>query len=517
VIRVGVDFGTTNSVVAVSDETGCRVVRHRHAAPGGPEVVEPIFPSLLALDDSSGELVYGLEAEALARRATSCVRRSIKRELFGYFEGKTFDVAGQPLDLRDALTGLLGALQCSVLDSLDLRGDEELSVVATVPANANGAQRWITRKALVDAGWARHVRLIDEPTAAALELVGRTLRRRRGQPPEPTTILIYDLGGGTFDASLVRVEGETVEVLANGGVWKLGGDDFDEELAKLSAEALGLDLDALPPLQRRNVLAECRRAKESLSTYPRLPRSLMVSLRDLGVAVDGARGADARIPVEAYAERLRPYLAAALEVVDEVLEAASRTPDRVYLVGGSTLLPFVAESLSARFANVVRGSHPFESVAVGAALSHDLAPGRLTHRLARHFGVLRLGGDDQRYEYLDVLYPRGTKLPVPGQVTLVRRGPYRPFYDVGVLRYLECATVTAEGRPGRNPRDWQVVRFPYDASLPAGDRLDGRPVSRRDDLDTRVTEEYVLDSDGIISVRVHRQPDGHTELHEVCG
>jgi molecular chaperone DnaK (HSP70) len=515
VLRVGIDFGTTNSLVAVSDEMGCEVVQHRLAAPGGPEVVEPIFPSLLALGDD-GELVHGLEAESLARRAAAGVRRSIKRELFGYFEGKSIDVAGRAVDLREALTGLLAALRRSVLDSLDLGETDELSVVATVPANANGAQRWITRQALIDAGWARHLRLIDEPTAAALEFVGRALRRRRGAPPEPTTILIYDLGGGTFDASLVRVEGETVEVLANGGVWKLGGDDFDQELAELVAAALGIDLESLSPLQHRNVLAECRRAKESLSTYPRPPRSLLVSLRDLGVG-GGGGAADVRIPIEAYEARLRPYLASALEVVDEVLEAAVRPPDRVYLVGGSTLLPFVAESLAPRFPNVVRGSRPFEAVAVGAALSHDLAPGRLTHRLARHFGVLRLGGDDQRWEYLDVLFPRGTKLPVPGQVTLVTRGPYRPFFDVGVLRYLECASVTPDGRPGRNPRDWQVIRFPYDPSLPAGARLDAGPPSRRDDLETRVTEEYVLDSDGIISVRIRREPDGHAERHEVCG
>lgn len=509
-IRVGIDFGTTNSVVAVSDQMGCEVVQHRLAAPGGPEVVEPIFPSVLALGED-GELVHGLAAESLARRAAAGVRRSIKRELFGYYEGKPIDVAGRRVDLREALTGLLAALRRSVLDSLDLGDSDELSAVATVPANANGAQRWVTRQALIDAGWARHLRLIDEPTAAALEFVGRALRRRRGAPPEPTTILIYDLGGGTFDASLVRVEGETVEVLSNGGVWKLGGDDFDQELAELAAAALGLDLASLSPLQHRNVLAECRRAKESLSTYPRPPRSLLVSLRDLGV------GADARIPVEAYAARLRPYLATALEVVDEVFEAAARPPDRVCLVGGSTLLPFVAESLAPRFPNVVRGSRPFEAVAVGAALSHELAPGRLTHRLARHFGVLRLGGDDQRWEYLDVLFPRGTKLPVPGQVTLVTRGPYRPFFDVGVLRYLECASVTADGRPGRNPRDWQIIRFPYDPSLPAGSRLDGRPPVRRDDLDVDIVEEYVLDSDGIISVRIRREPDGHAERHEVCG
>lgn len=522
-LHVGIDFGTTNSVVAASDRTGCQVVHHRLTSSGGSEVVEPVFPSLVAFDGS--RLLYGLDAEALGRRGSAPVRRSIKRDLFGYHESKSVEIADQSFDLREVLTGLLTALRSSVFDAFELDGNDvhqagtgEMAVVATVPANANGAQRWITRQAMMDAGWCNHLRLIDEPTAAALEYVGRAVRRRRGQPPEPTTILVYDLGGGTFDASLVHLEGDRVEVLSNGGEWKLGGDDFDGELAALVGETIGLDLSSLTPLQHRNLLAECRRAKESLSSYPRSPRfpsSLLISLGDLGIA--GSEGSDARVDVEAFSERLRPYLARSLEVVDEVLEGVSKPPDRIYLVGGSTLLPLVAETLSERFENVVRGNRPFESVAIGAALSHGLAPGRLTHRLARHFGVLRVGGKDQSLEYIDVLFPRGTKLPEPGKVTTVRRGPYRPFYDIGVLQYLECSTVTSAGLPGRNRRDWRVIRFPYDAGTIGGRRLEEATAIRRDDLKTLIIEEYVLDSDGIISVRFNRGPDGYSERHEVCG
>lgn len=513
-IHLGVDFGTTNSVVAVHDSTGCQVVQHRLEGADGTSVVEPVFPSVVALARGRGTPVYGLAAEALARRGSAAVLRSIKRELAGYYEGKELELAGRALPLRQTLTGLLASLRRSALESFELPEDEAVEVVATVPANANGAQRWITRQALLDAGFGPRLRLLDEPTAAALDFVGRALRRRRGQPREPSTVLVYDLGGGTFDASLVRVGDEAVEVVANGGIWQLGGDDIDAELEALVVEALALDLAALAPLQRRNLRAECRRAKESLSSYPREPRELSVSLTELGIA--GRRGSEARIPVAVFNDRIRPRLEATLEVVGEVLEGQGR-PDRVYLVGGSTLLPLVGRTLSARFPAVVRGNRPFESVAVGAALSHRLAPGRLTRRLARHFGVLRLGGHDQGWEYMDVLFRRGSKLPPPGEVSVIERGPYRPYYDVGVLRYLECAALTRDGRPGRNRRDWQTIRFPYDPSLPPGGALDARIPTRLEGLAGEVTEAYILDSDGVISVRITREPGGYTELHEVCG
>ena len=513
-IHLGVDFGTTNSVVAACDTTGCQVLHHSLEGPDGSSVVEPVFPSVIAVPRRNSEPVFGLAAEALARRGSTGVVRSIKRELFSYFEGKEIEVGSRTLLLRETLTDLLRALRASLLESLEIEDDEPTSVVATVPANANGAQRWITRKALLDAGFGPRLRLLDEPTAAALDFVGRALRRRRGRPVEPTTILVYDLGGGTFDASLVRIDGDAVEVVSNGGIWRLGGDDFDTELETLVVEMLRIDPDRLSPLQRRNLRAECRRAKESLSAYPREPKMLPVSLSDLGIA--GRRGSEARVELEAYNSRLRPMLQKSLEVVEEVLEGQGR-PDRVYLVGGSTLLPVVSQMLTSRFPAVVRGNRPFESVAVGAAMCHELAPSKLTRRLARHFGVLRLGGDDQGWEYIDVLFRRGTKLPEPGETVVIERGPYNPSYNIGVLQYLECASLTTDGRPGRNRRDWQTIRVAYDLELPRGTSLDEVSVERSEGLESWVTEEYVLDSDGVVSVRVHRYPDEHTELHEVCG
>lgn len=514
-LRLGVDFGTTNSVVALTDRSGVQVLQHRLYIPEGPEVVEPLFPSLVAAaGPAEGDLLFGLEAEAEARRAGHRSLRSVKRHLGDYFEGRTVTLDGQPQDLRTLLTNLLAALRRSALDSAGLDPSEETQLVATVPANANGAQRWITRRALIDAGWSRRPRLIDEPTAAALDLVGRALRRRRGQPPEPLTVLVYDLGGGTFDASLVRIEGEQVEVLSNDGIWQLGGDDFDAALAELVAEAIDLDLATLSPLLHRTLLSECRRAKESLAAFPRLPKRLLLSLGDLNIA--GRRGSEARIPLEAFERRIAPALDQTLEVVDEVLEGFA-PPDRVYMVGGSTLLPFVGRALSARYPGVTRGNRPFESIAVGAALCHDLSPSRITHRLARNFGVLRVGGADHGHEYVDVLFPRGAALPPPGQVTVARRGPYRPYFDIGQLQFLECSTVTPEGHPGRNRRDWQQIHYPYDPSIARGTSLDDRQPRRRDDLAVTITEEYLLDSDGIISVRVRRSPDGYSERHEVYG
>ena len=144
----------------------------------------------------------------------------------------------------------LHELRDSILRAGMLPADEPLQAVLTWPANANGAQRYVTRRCFKDAGFDVSGTL-NEPTAAAIEFADRAVRGNRTAARRlSATVAIFDFGGGTFDASLVRIDGSAFTVIDSTGIGELGGDDLDETLARMFAEKMKTDFDALPRLSR---------------------------------------------------------------------------------------------------------------------------------------------------------------------------------------------------------------------------------------------------------------------------
>src|SRR5262249_13131321 len=135
-----------------------------------------------------------------------------------------------------------------------------MRAAVAVPANALGAQRLVTLDAFRRAGFDAFA-MLNEPSAAGFEY---THRHRSTLSSRGDLVVVYDLGGGTFDASAVRMTGTTHEVLATAGLPRLGGDDFDEVLAKTALLQVDLDLAELPSRARRMLLAQCRASKEAL-------------------------------------------------------------------------------------------------------------------------------------------------------------------------------------------------------------------------------------------------------------
>ena len=510
-MHLGVDFGTIRTIVARADRGNYPVVGFQDAD-GDPQ---DFFPSLIALRDD--DLVFGFEAVAAARAGAPSLR-SVKRLLGdpGVSADTVVGLGGREFALLPLLTGFLTALRRALAEASDLAADLAapdalLHTVASVPAHAHSAQRFLTLEAFRQAGF-DVAGLVNEPSAAGFEYthrLGRTLTSRRDR------VLVYDLGGGTFDASLVAVTGASHEVLGSVGVNRLGGDDFDAVLADLALAAAGRP--ALDEAAFATLLAECQEAKERLS-----PQSRRISLEVAGqlvlVRVDEFYAAVTPL-VQASLEAMTPLLPVLEDAVPEDVRGLEQVAG-LYLVGGGSGLPLVPRLLRERFGRRVhRSSYPAASTAIGLAIAADPDSGyALADRLWRGFGVFR-ELDSGRAVGFDQLLDRDTPLPEGGPIEVRRR--YRAAHNLGWFRFVEYSGIAGEGGGGGaalgEPRGdlapFAEVRFGFDPALQGRD-LAGVAVTRRPDGPV-IEETYTLDANGIVTVTITDTDTGHRQVHSL--
>jgi len=498
-MHFGIDFGTTRTIVAHVDRGNYPIVSFTDAE--GDAVDH--FPSVVARDGD--RLVYGFEALALAEDEGAVLVRSFKRELAsGSVNPDTrFSVDGLEVGLLDLVAGFLSALREAILGASNVghligRG-ETLEAVVAVPAHAHSAQRFLTLEAFRRAGFVVRA-LLNEPSAAGFEF---THRQTRTVNSRRTRVVVYDLGGGTFDASLVRVDDRSHEVVASLGINRLGGDDFDEVLARCALQEAG---DRVTPTARelRSLLDECRSAKENLS-----PQTKRIAL-DVAEAPVVVRVEDYYAAATPLVERTLEALAPLLGGLDaDSLEASGVAG--LYLVGGASGLPLVARVLRERFGRRVhRSPYPAASTAIGLAIAADEDAGyRLTDRLSRGFGVFREVDAGATLAF-DPIIDRDQRITSDGQVVVTRR--YRAAHNLGVFRVLEYSQVGPSGEPTGDVTPLGRILFPFDPELRDGRDLGAVPVERREG-GPMVEERYVIDANGIIEARVTDLDTGFTQEH----
>ena len=352
-VIVGIDLGTTNSEVAVVEDGRPRVI---------PVDGDPILPSVVGLAED-GKLLVGKPARNQYVLAPDRTVKSIKRKM-----GQDVKVAvgGQQFRPQEISAMILRRLKEAAEKDL---GKPVTKAVVTVPAYFNDSQRQATREAGQLAGL-EVVRILNEPTAAALTY-----------SPDPAgneKFLVYDLGGGTFDVSILSAEGGVFEVLSSHGDTQLGGDDFDELFLDGVADEFerlyGVDLRANAATRAR-LLRAVENAKKHLSdhAFAKIEEEFIAEKDGvpLHLSQEVGRGE--------FEKLIAPLIDRTMQCVQKALDDAKLTAaeiKQVVLVGGSTRIPLIGRLLEERLGQPAhREVHPDLCVALGAAVQAGIVAG----------------------------------------------------------------------------------------------------------------------------------------------
>ncbi len=402
---VGIDLGTTNSLIAI--------VRQDTKMPLALREIDglTLVPSIVHFDQD-GNITVGNRAKALliaepertiysAKRLMGKAYNDVSKDA-GFFAYKVIDDGTDALVKVQVGDKFYSPIELSayILKELKHRAEHILKTpvnkaVITVPAYFNDAQRQATRDAGRLAGL-DVLRIVNEPTAASLAY-GLGVN-----PEEEKTIAVYDLGGGTFDVSILRITNGIFEVLATNGDTYLGGDDMDRALAQHWTNVLELNNDELARnkklTQQLRVLAE--EAKVHLSKHDFFEG--IVDHKKIGISRSEFNTLIAPLVERTITSCRNALRDAGLKITDI---------DAVVMVGGSTRVPLVKEQVSGFFGRALYDDlNPDEVVALGAAVQADILAGNNTAMLLLDVTPLSLGIETMG-GLMDVLIPRNSKIP----------------------------------------------------------------------------------------------------------
>lgn len=415
---IGIDLGTTNSCVAVLEGDVPTVIANKEGYRTTPSVVAFAKDKTMLVGDPARR-----QAAVNAERTIFSIKRHMGSDYRKKIDGKAYS----PQEISAFILMKLKK------DAEDFLGDTVTDAVITVPAYFNDAQRQATKDAGRIAGL-NVLRIINEPTSAAL-----AYGLDNGQAQK---ILVYDLGGGTFDVSIIEIGDHVIEVLATSGDNHLGGDDFDERIVQYlveqfkKTEGINLSKDTAA-LQR--LKEEAEKAKKELSSC----MTTNINLPFLAMAKDGPHHMDIQLSRSKFEELTKDLIERTVISVENAIHDAGLTKsqiDMVLLVGGSTRIPAVQDKVRTLMGKEPsRNVNPDECVAIGAAVQAGKLGGQLMAGSAASEMILMdvtplslsietVGGVSSR------LIERNTTIPTRHSQIFTTAGNFQTSVDIKVFQ-----------------------------------------------------------------------------------
>ena len=456
---IGIDLGTTNSCVAVMEGGEAVVIAN---VEGGRTT-----PSVVAFG-KDGERMVGQLAKRQAVTNPDKTISSIKREMGTSYTVSIGDKKYSPQEISAMILGKLKA------DAESYLGQKVTQAVITVPAYFSDSQRQATKDAGKIAGL-EVLRIINEPTAAALAY-GLDKAENKNQK-----VLIYDLGGGTFDVSILEIGDGVFEVLATNGNTRLGGDDFDARLADYIVKEFmnkeGIDLSS-----DRSAMQRVREAAEKAKIELSGVTQTSINLPFITANATGPKHLDMQITKAKFDQLTADLVEKTLEPTRQALRDAGLEYDdiaKVILVGGSTRIPAVVDAVrKVTGKEPYKGINPDECVAIGAAIQAGVLGGDVKDVLLLDVTPLSLGIETMGGIFTKLI-ERNTTIPTSKSQVFSTASDNQPAVDIHVL----------QGERQMASGNKTLGRF----------ILDGIPPAPRGVPQIEVT--FDIDANGIVSVR----------------